>query len=128
MNSREDLVTATCHCGAVRLHLPAVPATMVDCNCTICRRLGALWSFYPREQVRLEAAPDALQAYVWGARTIRTMRCAYCGCATHWAPLADDAPADARWGVNVRMLPPQAIAATRVRRFDGLDSWTYLDA
>jgi hypothetical protein len=33
----------SCHCGAVQFELTESPETLVDCNCSICRRIGALW-------------------------------------------------------------------------------------
>jgi hypothetical protein len=30
-------------------------------------------------------------------------------------------------GVNARNFDPEVIAGVRVRRFDGADTWTYLD-
>ena len=41
------MIKAACHCGAVRFELEAPPAWVLDCNCTLCRRYGALWA-YPR--------------------------------------------------------------------------------
>ena len=43
--------------------------------------------------VKIEAAPDATQAYVQGARTLRTIRCRHCGCVTHWEPISAEASA-----------------------------------
>ena len=67
------MLTATCHCGAVRIEVPAAPATTTDCNCSICRRYGTLWAYYP-------------DGYVRGDRTLRFVRCRACGCwcVTHW--------------------------------------------
>lgn len=119
------LLDGACHCGAVRLRLPTAPATATDCNCSICRRLGALWAFYPAGSVVIQGQPQHTQDYVWGPRTLRTVRCATCGVATHWEPL--DAQADPRIGVNLRNFDPQLQATVRIRHFDGADSWTYRD-
>lgn len=119
------MLTASCHCGAVRLQVPSVPAHLISCNCSICRRYGALWALYESSVVAVSGR-DSLAAYVWGKRTIRTMRCAICGCVTHWEPL--DADAGQRFGVNMRNVDPALIDGVEVRRFDGADTWTYLDA
>jgi len=34
------MLTATCHCGAVRVTVPRKARTVTDCNCSICRRYG----------------------------------------------------------------------------------------
>ena len=76
----------SCHCGAVRLTLPTPPEQATSCNCSLCRRLGGHWAYYAFGSVRIEGE-EHLSAYVWGDRTLRTMRCRHCGCATHWEPL-----------------------------------------
>ena len=119
------MLEATCHCGAVRIGVPRAPDFLVDCNCSICRRNGALWAFYDADSVALGGDPEKTTPYVWGARTICTMHCTVCGCATHWEPL--DPAAGARIGINARNFNPRAIAGTRVRKFDGAQTWTYLD-
>lgn len=116
---------ASCHCGAVHVLVPSRPEYLVDCNCSICRRHGALWAVYPPDAVALSGHPANTTAYVWGPGTIRTMHCKVCGCATHWESV--DAAAGARLGVNARNFDTADIEGVRVRRFDGADTWTYLD-
>lgn len=117
--------TGSCHCGAVRLVLPRTPEAATDCNCSLCRRIGGRWVYFALGEVRIEHEPDALAAYEWGDRTLRTMRCRTCGSVTHWEPL--DAAGTPRHGVNLNNFDPQLIASVPVRRFDGADTWTYLD-
>jgi len=118
------MIHASCHCGAVRMALPHAPAEVTNCNCSICRRYGVLWAYYPASQVRVLPADAATDTYRWGDRTIAFHRCCACGCVTHWS--ADDARQD-RMGINARLLDPSVLAAARERRFDGADTWRYLD-
>ena len=121
----EQLLQGSCHCGAVRLTLPRLPERVTACNCSLCRRIAGIWGYFDWGSVRVEALDDALAEYIWGDRTLRTMRCCHCGCVTHWEPLD---PADVSWhGVNLNMFPPEVLQQVRVRRFDGADTWTYLD-
>lgn len=115
----------SCHCGAVTIELPSPPAKATSCNCSLCRRLGALWAYYEFGTVRIGGHPEHTQEYVQGDRTLRTARCKTCGCVTHWEPLAP-APG-ARHGVNLRNFAPELVASVPVRRFDGADTWTFLD-
>ena len=78
------MLTATCHCGAVRIEVPARPTRLTDCNCSICRRYGVLWAYYPATEVRVIAAEGATDAYAHGPRELRFVRCRTCGCVTHW--------------------------------------------
>jgi hypothetical protein len=59
------MFTASCHCEAVRIEIAELPPTVTDCNCSVCRRYGAQWAYYRRDQVRLTADPSALASYSW---------------------------------------------------------------
>jgi hypothetical protein len=45
--------------------------------------------------------------------------------ATHWEPLVPNS--DNRHGVNLNNFDPALLASVNVRRFDGADTWTFLD-
>jgi hypothetical protein len=119
------MLTATCHCGAVQIGIPRKPRRLTDCNCSICRRYGTLWAYYPATSVEVRAAPGALASYSWGEQALRFVRCANCGCITHWE--AVEPTAASRMGVNARNLEPRDIAGVRIRRLDGASTWKFLD-
>jgi hypothetical protein len=123
--AENPLLEGACHCGAVRLTLPSAPETATRCNCSLCRRLGGLWAYYAFGTVRIEGHPEHTAEYVWGDRTLRNVRCRTCGCVTHWEPLVPEA--GARHGVNLNNFDPRLQEGVRVRRFDGADTWTFLD-
>ena len=112
------MLTASCHCGAIRLEVSRTPRTLTDCNCSVCRRYGALWAYYTRRSVRVEAAPDALVAYACGDRSLDFL--------VLWRSRRERGD-DTRVAVNARMLDPGMIAGARIRRLDGADTWRYLD-
>jgi hypothetical protein len=118
-------LAGTCHCGAVRIVLPRRPRTLTSCNCSICRRTGGLWAYYQAREVRIEHEPGATDHYAWGEKSLRLMRCARCGCVTHWEPTRRT-PAS-RMGVNVRNFDPEALGEIRIRHFDGARTWKFLD-
>ena len=109
------MIKAACHCGAVQLEIAAPPETLTQCNCSICRRLGALWAYYERDQVKVIGAADATGAYVWGDRCIEFHHCRTCGCSTHYDSLGDFN----RRAVNARLMAPDVIADTPRQQFDG---------
>jgi hypothetical protein len=118
------MVEGSCHCGAVKVEIPRAPETLTSCNCSICRRLGTLWAYYPPAEVRVTGET---QTYCWGDKTLHLHRCVTCGCTTHWSPIDGQAPSD-RMGINARLLAPEVFGAARVRRLDGAsDDWRYLD-
>ena len=109
------MVEGSCHCGKIKLQIDTAPVEVTDCNCSICRRYGTLWAYYSPKQVRIaEAVPT--QTYLWNNHWLAFHRCPDCGCVTHWSP-AD--PSRDRMGINARLLPPEVLAAARVRHFDG---------
>jgi len=115
----------SCHCGAVRLTLPAAPEKATSCNCSLCRRTGAIFGYYEFGTVAVEGHPENTDGYVWGDRTLRNVRCKTCGIVTHWEPL--DAKPGARHGVNLRNFDPRLLECVPVRRFDGAETWTFID-
>jgi hypothetical protein len=114
----------SCHCGAVRLTLPSAPEKATSCNCSLCRRLGGVWVYYEFGTVRIEGR-EHTEEYVWGDKTLRTMRCQTCGCVTHWEPF--EPKAGDRHGVNLSNFEPALVASVPVRRFDGADTWAFID-
>ena len=119
------MLTGTCHCGDIRIELPSVPESATSCNCSICRRLGAVWAYYEFGTVRITGHPERTQDYIQGDKTLRTVRCARCGCITHWEPLAPEPRA--QHGVNLRNFDPGFLESLNVRRFDGADTWEFIE-
>jgi hypothetical protein len=116
-------VEGCCHCGAVTIAIARAPDAVTSCNCSICRRLGTRWAYYPPADVRIAGSTAT---YAWGTRTIDFHHCPTCGCTTHWSPRPGRDPG--RMGVNARLLAPEVLAAARVRRLDGAsEHWRYLD-
>ena len=70
----------------------------------------------------ITASQDQQREYVWGDRKLAFCSCASCSCITHWRSLESEACA-----VNLRLCDPDAIADLPVRRFDGADTWAFLD-
>lgn len=118
------MIEASCHCGAVRIEVADRPRQVTSCNCSICRRVGALWAYYRPAEVTISAAVGATVPYVQGERTLAMHHCATCGCVTHWEGLT---PGSDRMAVNARLMDPAEIAEVKVRHFDGASTWTFLD-
>ena len=118
------MIEAQCHCGQVQLEVAQLPPALTSCNCSICRRYGALWAYYPPADVRIdEQQPTSV--YRWGEKDIDFHFCPNCGCLTHYR--SDNAPKGPRVAINARMMPPDCLEQTTVRHFDGADSWQFID-
>jgi hypothetical protein len=120
------MLAASCHCGAVRLEVARKPRTVTDCNCSICRRYGALWAYYKATSVRVVCRSGVLSSYSWRRKTLKFFHCKMCGCITHHER-ARNRP-DSTVAVNARnFVEPSALVAVRIRRLDGASTWKYLD-
>ena len=105
------MIAGSCHCGTVRIAVPSAPEWVASCNCSICRRTGALVAYYPPDAVRVEGKTET---YITGDRCIRFHHCPKCACHTHWTAnpeaLAGDLPDEVRaalaerMGINARLL------------------------
>gem|GEM_PF-3082267 len=59
-------ITGSCHCGAVTYEMKTPPRHAVECNCSICRRLGTVWGHGEARDITVTAAPDTTLSYSWG--------------------------------------------------------------
>lgn len=113
------MLTGHCHCGAVDWTFDGAPDSATACNCTVCRRYGALWA-YDWLNARIRIAGSTV-AYVRGDRELAFHHCAVCGCVMWWQGIAPDAAGRVRIAVNLRMIDtPEAVSALIIRHFDGL--------
>jgi len=121
----DDGLAATCHCGAVQIRVRRMVRTLTSCNCSLCRRYGALWAYYAPRSVRIRAPKGGLAKYAWNRRIRNYFRCARCGCVTHYAYRGRQRQATV--AVNAANFAPAALAGARIRHLDGAASWKFLD-
>lgn len=124
MTARVPGATASCHCGAVRIHVRRTPRTVTQCNCSLCRRYGAVWAYCAARSVTIEAPAGGLERYSWRRRVRAYFRCSTCGCVTHYKYLK-------KWGqgtigVNATQFEPGILKDARLRRLDGARTWKFL--
>jgi hypothetical protein len=119
------LLHGSCHCGAIQLTLPSLPEQATRCNCSICRRLGAVWAYYEFGTVEIQGHPSNTNLYQWGDKALNFVSCKHCACSIHWEPVSPQT--DARTGINLNNFPPELLDSVNVRRFDGADTWAFLD-
>lgn len=73
----------SCHCGNVKIKVKA-PATVTQCNCSICSRYMSLWGYYKPDEPKIEVGEKGTNSYSWGDQELDFIRCAFCGCVTHY--------------------------------------------
>jgi hypothetical protein len=105
----------SCHCGAIAFSFEVAPATVIECNCSICRRRGALLTALDPEAFRLETPREAISTYTFHNHVIQHRFCAVCGCA----PFAEGViGGKAMMMINLRCTDAD-LDALEVMKFDG---------
>ena len=76
---------ARCHCGVVELliHLPDGLVSPSRCDCSICRRRGAIVCAVPLEDLTVQKGAEFLTLYQFNTHTARHYFCSVCGIYTH---------------------------------------------
>lgn len=82
MSDAVQTYQGSCHCGAIRFTFVAPAMTGgLHCNCSICRRKGALMSEFvvAPEAMQITVQGDALATYTFGDGVAKHHFCKQCG-------------------------------------------------
>lgn len=92
----------SCHCGAVVLEVQLSNgfATARRCDCSFCRRRGAIAVSTPLSGVTVLQGAENLTLYQFGTRTAKHWFCKTCGIYTHHQRRSNPL----EFGVNVAIL------------------------
>lgn len=111
-----------CHCGSSHWSLTGAPGPATACNCTLCRRYGALWAYdYEGERIHLHGPTKAYSRPNKADPSLEMRFCPTCACVLAWRGLRLDGDGRRRMAVNLRLAPPEAVADLPIDHFDGLD-------
>ena len=115
------MITAKCHCGNVSLLVAKMPASVSNCNCSICRRLGALWAYYLADKVEVSFETEKTRVYIWGDKYLEFHHCGICGCCTHHTVTKKyvDEFKEQRVAINFRLLDADVLKDIPLREFKG---------
>jgi hypothetical protein len=105
----------SCHCGRIRFELQAAVDQVFDCNCSICRRKGALWYGAQPGQLRILGGEQDLRLYQFHTKTAEHYFCPDCGIHPFSHPRIDPT----MWVVNVRCIDAIELARLTVLPYDG---------
>jgi hypothetical protein len=112
------MLHGSCHCGAVQWKFAGTPDGATACNCTVCRRYGALWAYdYEGEGITVSGPT---QAYIRG-KAIEFHFCPKCAGVAFWRGLRLGEDGRRRIAVNLRLAEPEAVAQIPIDHFDGFD-------
>ena len=78
-------VTSQCHCGSVelKLYLPNGFEKLRRCNCSICRRKGAIVASVLLDNLIIVKGEEYLTEYRFNTNTAKHYFCSKCGIYTH---------------------------------------------
>lgn len=129
-------LTAVCHCGATHIEFDILPTSAKTCNCSFCRRTGAVWAYFEPETLRVIAAEN--RVYSSGGLN-KHYFCGRCGGNTHgsapdWSSAYDDngklkpgmaepPPEQRLASVNLNMVDDLDLSRVTITAVNGRDNW-----
>jgi hypothetical protein len=116
----------SCHCGRTRFEVDLDLDHVRVCDCSICRRRGALIHRVPEEALRILSPLEELTLYEWHTFTAKDYFCPRCGILPFRRPRTRT-PDEAKqgmeafhgWAVNVRCLDGVDLESIPIRRVYG---------
>jgi hypothetical protein len=116
----------SCHCGRVRFEIEANIDHVRVCDCSICKKRGALNHRIPKENLKLLTPWEDLVLYQWGSKTAKDFFCPTCGILPFRRPsdpmseeiLEGAKPFDG-WAVNVRCLEGVNLESIPIKKVYG---------
>ena len=93
---------ASCHCGSVQMEitLPNGIENPRRCDCSICRRRGAIMASVPLDDIKIVQGAEHLSLYQFNTMTAKHYFCSKCGIYTHHQRRSDPS----QYGFNVACL------------------------
>ncbi len=77
-----------CHCGIVEaeINIPNQFEKIIRCNCSICKRKGAIMSMVKNEDFKITKGKNKLKVYQFHSKIAKHYFCSNCGIYTHHNP------------------------------------------
>jgi hypothetical protein len=119
-----ERLTGRCHCGKHGWTFDVDPGSATACNCTLCRRYGALWAYdYEGEGCSVSDEPASYRRAGVKTPSLEILFCPTCAAVLAWRGLRLDDAGRRRMAVNLRLAEPETVAHLPIDHFDGLVSF-----
>jgi hypothetical protein len=106
----------SCHCGAVTFEVRTGDAVeLVECNCSMCSKLGYLHLMVPKGDFRIITGTDKLTTYRFNTGIAKHTFCSICGVKPFYVPRSHPDG----WSVNFRCLDADDFSSVMTTEFDG---------
>jgi hypothetical protein len=109
--------SGSCHCGAVRFEAETDLTPVLACNCSFCKKRGALWAYVGGDQFKLISGADDLADYQFNKKVIHHTFCKHCGVGA-FSNGQDESGAEG-YGINVRCLDDVDVDTVALTPYDG---------
>lgn len=119
-------MTSICACGAVSVTIDTKPEFINDCNCSLCRKTGGAWGYFPSAAVKTAGRTVPFVRADKAAPAVEIHSCETCAVTTHFVlttSFKEQNPAVDQAGVNMRLFDPDDLKGVEVRYPNGKD-WT----
>jgi len=82
-----------CHCGEIEalIEISGKFEKVLRCNCSICKRKGAVMSMVKNEDFKIIKGVDKLKLYQFHSKVAKHYFCSNCGIYTHHNPRSNPA-------------------------------------
>ncbi|MEO0607798.1 MAG: aldehyde-activating protein [Pseudomonadota bacterium] len=111
-------MTANCACGHVEVTIERKPDFINDCDCGLCRKVGAAWGYFEIGAVTAKGETHSYTRDDKDEPSVQIHSCPHCGSTTHFtlteACKKRDGVID-HVGVNMRLFDPNALSGVEVR-------------
>ena len=117
------MIEGTCLCSSVQWQFDGTPDGATACNCTACRRYGALWAYgYEGRGIKVAGTTKAFTR----GTALAFNFCPNCGCLSYWRALKMGEDGRRRIAVNLRLAEPNSVGSIPIDHFDGFDTFSDL--
>ncbi len=111
---------ASCHCGSVVMEL-SLPKGIQDvrrCDCSMCRRRGAIVASINLDDIQFIQGEHELSVYQFNTKTVKHYFCRHCGIYTHHQRRSNPN----QFGFNVACLAGiNPLKIDQVKLYDGVN-------
>ena len=117
-------MTGKCLCGAVSVTIETKPQFINDCNCSLCRKVGAAWGYFPSASVKTTGKTFSVARGDKKTPGVEVHSCAVCAATTHWVltkSFREQNPSADQAGVNMKLFNPDDLKGVEVRFPNGKD-------
>lgn len=116
------MLKGSCLCGSVDWRFDGEVESATICNCSACRRYGALWA-YDYVDGLIHVSGETAQFKRRAGSPLSFEFCPTCGCVVCWRGTGPDETGRVRIAVNLRLAAPETVAHIPLDIFDGADTF-----